>query len=1100
MTLSHRSSTQSFGTVGPYSVPTPRINARPFSALPLHSDSSLSTLVVSKHLSLQGPPTLLHKDSLASIVTNSSTAYTITPNSNNNAFRVSQIDLRKGVADKSLLKLQLKYEQKSQQKKFMPLFPTERTRGVASAQNKVKPLDITKIDLLPIEFSRNIIMSCIDEIRLRGLKHKHLFRNPFYNPSVDSALTLLLNPKRCHLFNVKMMRMDTVGGLLTTVLSRTYPPLIPPELQEVFQYPNGHLCFELLGLLPELNRFLFVEILDLCCDLVDNQLHNLVSSSKLSVYPGSCCFGLDVYMPTWDTRYLLSSNVTKYSEAFYQILYGYRDERDLSAEELQQKQIKRDKLLADERREALEQEHGLEGAHNILKRESRIARGLPPDSPELPTLPSDLKEYSLYADRKETVVADDAISVLDIQLDDGAESTKFPELESISEENDIQEEDENVESVLADLRKSVSVATLESRSATPLSSYSTSSLPSSIASQPARRSTVPSPASRIPTQWAESVRAKTMARFSSVAQNTFPVCPSDIFGISRHAIERRELQGFLLVARTNKKRRTIASKRIQQLRLQNKRLRNSSTNSAVFSNTQAPSRTRPATIVPVCMVRRIRSVHPSQRHPQGATLLWKTNFSTAQNLRRERTRQLRKDIEVYQSRGLSTDEAMEQREVDLKKKKKREKRARAAALAQAEAAVQAAVQAELERTAAKHRENVTMEETEILEAFDYLTVQEFEEFMTLAGLNIQDVERIREKAAAAALSQVTEDIESVDKVNSVSKVETEQALESSMNYGNPIVAITSSSTISGATDPTVTSFGDAYGDAFNPELSGRQKQRPLSIPHMSSMDLLLKNAKMIGDSNLRCYPIQPPSTSTAEEPVQVPQQPQPTEEIAQNEPALERTSEDSSVSSAETIVSEIGLTMDHHESPESTKELGQTPEPTKSLEQSPESTEKLQPAPEPKFVTKSIPMIKQNIMRFEQAMQQKQQKQQEKVQPRSLSFAKIDLSKFAAPAPASAPAQAPSSVPAPVPTRAPTSKQIVEIAVVYSMQGDNDSTETLQILDVDSDKSNIVNNNKTLAQEKPKDFADNDEESAELRELLGSMSEEERLEFLRLSH
>jgi len=39
--------------------------------------------------------------------------------------------------------------------------------------------------------------------------------------------------------SVKWMRMDTVAGLLTTALSRTYPPLVPPHIQELFQNPNG---------------------------------------------------------------------------------------------------------------------------------------------------------------------------------------------------------------------------------------------------------------------------------------------------------------------------------------------------------------------------------------------------------------------------------------------------------------------------------------------------------------------------------------------------------------------------------------------------------------------------------------------------------------------------------------------------------------------------------------------------------------------------------------------------------------------------------------------------------------------------------------------
>ncbi|KAF9345998.1 hypothetical protein BGX26_002530 [Mortierella sp. AD094] len=1103
-----------------------------------------------------------------------------------------------------------------------------------------------------------------------------------------------------------MMRMDTVGGLLTTVISRTYPPLIPPDLLELFQSPNGHFCFELLSTLPELNRFLFVEILELCCDLVDNQLHNHVSSSKLSVYPGSCCFGLDEYMPTWDTRYLLLSEVTRYSEAFYQIIYGYRDERDLSAEELQQRQIKRDKMLADGRREALEMQYGLEGAHNILKREARVAQGLPPDSPELPELPSDLKEVSLYANRKEIVVADDAISVLDIQLDDGADSTGAPSSGSAKEDNDAKEE-ENIENVLADLRKSISVATLASLSTSSASIYSASSSSSNAAPSAVRRSTAPTSATRSSTRRPELVRAKTLARFGSIAQNIYPISPSDVFGTSRHAIERRELQGFLLVARTNKKRRSVASKRIKKLRLQNKRLKSSANSAHTSVFPSVPSQTRPTSMTPVCMLRRVRNVHPAQRNPLGThfqthTLLLKTNFATAQSLRRERTRQLRKDIEIYQSRGLSAEEAMEQREVDLKKKKRREKRARAAALAKAAAAAQAELEMAAAAAAARDKENVTMEEAEILEAFDYLTDQEFEEFMSLAGLTMQDVERIREKSAAAALNQVTKDIQSVDKVKTVSKSEASQAPESSVALGKPVVTVTSDPTIAESRVSEASAFGDAYGSTIGAESVMRQKPRPTSILHMTSMDLLIKNANMIGDSNLRCYPIQIPSPVADDEPIQEVQQPQAAEvtfqkesiekedpvvqakeeivvqakeevvvqvkedpivqskevvsvqakeeivvqvkeevvqikeeviqvneyvavqlkaeqktkdqtpavapvENASSELAQERTSEDSTASSVETVVSLTEPAKDLLLSPESAADTLK-PEPAKDLAQSPETTKDPQPSPEPKLITRAIPLVKQNIMRFEQSMQQKrqqkpQQKQQEKTQPRSLTFPKINvsnktlasvskipaqapaaktpspvpapktltpaartpspapapalasslspasaqpstsapsriplpsrspaqastpsrtltpestltparasspasaspltripiptsasaatstlptrvpepaLSRTSAPAPAPAPVVAPSLAPAP----APMPKRVVEIATVHAAQGDNDSTETLQLLDVDSD------------------IDDDNEEAAELRELLESMTEEERQEYLRLS-
>lgn len=72
-----------------------------------------------------------------------------------------------------------------------------------------------------------------------GLRHPQLFRNVFHQPSVEASLSMFANPRKNHLFSVKMMRIDTVAGLLTTALSRTYPPLIPVHIQDMFQNPNG---------------------------------------------------------------------------------------------------------------------------------------------------------------------------------------------------------------------------------------------------------------------------------------------------------------------------------------------------------------------------------------------------------------------------------------------------------------------------------------------------------------------------------------------------------------------------------------------------------------------------------------------------------------------------------------------------------------------------------------------------------------------------------------------------------------------------------------------------------------------------------------------
>ncbi|KAG0364597.1 hypothetical protein BGX24_004540 [Mortierella sp. AD032] len=866
----------------------------------------------------------------------------------------------------ALKQQQLRHQQQLRKKKALLLFPTERTRG-AVGPGILQPVDITQIDLMPIEVSRGIIMSCIDEIKLRGLTHKYLFRNAFYSPSVEASLRLLKHPKKRNLFSVKALRIDTVGGLLTTVLSRTYPPLIPSDIQELFENPNGRFFFELLGLLPELNRYLFVEILDLCCELADRQSENHVSHSKLAIYPGSCCFGLEEYMPTWDTRYLMTPDLKKFSGAFYNIIYAYREERDLSAEELQMKLDKREKILAEERLELLEQEHGLEGAQIILRMEARLAQGLPAESPPLPavpTSPSDLKEVSLYADRKERVVADDAISVLDMQIDleDGDSSTSMdvsgdgqsqcPTTEDEKEEG----EEEDVEKVMADLRRSVSVATLGywSDNSTRLGGSTPSLNASSVLDAPSTSNislpqqhtysrynfitTIPAKvnATTPPNARPRLAHTKSLARFGSIAQNQFPVSPGDIFGISRHAIEQRELQEFLSVAReaTTSRRRKSSfgkngsgsnGKRISQWRLQNKRLR-------LLSPASRSCLTRSPSFVaahlatsPTFVLRRVphhrnavllqaanngNNSNSNQSQAAASTTVSPTTspLSTSASLlvptasRRGRTRQIRKELEVYLSQGLTKDEALLQRTQDERRRKRDEKRAKLRAAREAEKLTRRLVEqeriAEMERQAVLEQEQLkvmTMEETEVLEAFDYLTDSEFEEFMVLAGLTLQDVERIREKAAAAALEQVTEDIHATDRVQKAfSAVSTEKTgvvvvfepeekeedvvVVAQASVQTEVISAVSNvketaekpseekvnnSTASTTTTTTTftTSAASAATAAATTTIMDQPRKRYISPQHMTSMELLIKNTAVIGDSNLRCYPITPSSTA-----------------------------------------------------------------------------------------------------------------------------------------------------------------------------------------------------------------------------------------------
>lgn len=577
-------------------------------------------------------------------------------------------------------------------------------------------------------------------------------------------------------------------------------------INQKYTHTLGRFFFELLSLLPELNRFLFVEILDLCCDLVDHQAFNHVSHSKLAIYPGSCCFGLDEYMPTWDTRYLMTPDLKKFSNAFYQVIYAYREERDLSAEELQHKLDARERQMEQDRWEALEHAHGLVGAAEILKMEARIAQGLPAESPMLP--PSDTKEISLYADRKEVVVADDAISVFDMHLDeDEDEDDDVPYAYNRSRKAVAQPEEEDIEQVTSDLRRSVSVASLGQPTSIKIYRESHAYRMYAVSTRTYLRST------RVTAARPTPVRTKSIARFSSIHKHVFPVSPGDIMGFSRNAVQQKELQDYLAVARTTvtgKKRKTVSSKKIVQLRVQNRLLRRSSRSGA-----GREKRLMVMTCVAQQQLRR-RNSH------QSVTPL------ALPNLRRGRNRQLRKELEVYLAKGLSQEEAIEKREMDIKKEKRKTKKAKRAGKAREVAAVKATEVAEV--APVREAIDVTMEEAEILEAFDYLSDQEFAEFMELAGLTMADVDRLREKSGAAALSQVTKDIHRSGDLNKGG---------SSASVPTPPMSQGNAATRARVVTTTITE---------------KPEQRLFNLPHMTSMDLLIKNATVIGDSNLRCYP------------------------------------------------------------------------------------------------------------------------------------------------------------------------------------------------------------------------------------------------------
>ncbi|KAF9119287.1 hypothetical protein BGW39_000401 [Mortierella sp. 14UC] len=749
------------------------------------------------------------------------------------------------------------------------------------------------LEQMPIQFSHRVIMSCIEEIKLRGLRHPHLFRNPFHGPSVEAALSMLAHPQKAHLFSVKMMRIDTVAGLLTTALSRTYPPLLPPHIQEMFQNPNGRFFFELLGMLPELNRYLFVEILDVCCALVDQQQHNQISHSKLAVFPGSCCFGLNEYRPNWDTRYLMSADLRRFSSAFYHAIYAYREERDLTEKELQGKLEQRARVVEMQRQAALEREHGYRGAAAILRMEARIAQGLPAESP------TTMREISLYSDRKEKVVADDAISLFDMELDDCEDGVaRVPDLDCVAEEDEESEEEENVQLVLKDLRRSKSVASLggsryenQPRSVTPLAmspAHGSTTATSSRSLQPQRQqqyhqqkgylsptSSAMSTSPMSPSHGASLLsRSNTLAR--SVSLKFHPVSPGDIFGISQRAVEKRELEGFLAVARTTITQKKIVSRKRSMQRRQMSKMRTLTGSEPHKMTIHAPT---PPTTMPATRRQRARN-HTATPSTDSLVMSPPSITVAASVLRRKRSKEIRKALADYLNKGLTFDEALQAREADLKKQKRKEKRAQQKALAKAEAEREAATAAAIADAISQRGWNhggeaskteLTEEEAEILEAFDYLSDAEFQEFMDLAGLTMEDVQTIRDKSVAMSISKVTEEIVKgpaqvpVAAAIAAALADDEDADVPQTTYNHD----SSSSSLEDDDEEMLIHHQHRRRQAsMVPEMSTsddtRAEPRPFKIPHMTSMDLLFKHASFVGDANLRLYPTRPSSPTISD--------------------------------------------------------------------------------------------------------------------------------------------------------------------------------------------------------------------------------------------
>ncbi|KAF9345342.1 hypothetical protein BGX26_003257 [Mortierella sp. AD094] len=194
---------------------------------------------------------------------------------------------------------------------------------------------------LRVEFVYRTVILCADEIRSRGLDHVNIFCNPSPKKVISSMIALMMDQDRCDLYSIRFLRIDTVTGLMLNLLSQMSNPVIPyPIMEHYFKMgattvkspilsaspapasfrrssnqtanskrspspissllptipalpPKGSSqatmawareYFDLpafLDVLPPMNRVILLEVLHLCQELLDHQIWNRVSFSRL---------------------------------------------------------------------------------------------------------------------------------------------------------------------------------------------------------------------------------------------------------------------------------------------------------------------------------------------------------------------------------------------------------------------------------------------------------------------------------------------------------------------------------------------------------------------------------------------------------------------------------------------------------------------------------------------------------------------------------------------------------------------------------------------------------------------------------------------------
>ncbi|KAF9993255.1 hypothetical protein BGZ80_000067 [Entomortierella chlamydospora] len=193
---------------------------------------------------------------------------------------------------------------------------------------------------LRVEFVYRTVTLCADEIRSRGLDHVNIFGNPSPKKVISSMIALMMDQERCDLYSIQFLRIDTVAGLMINLLSQMSNPVIPyPIMEHYFKMattsarsqtpatspastssqrsnpmtnperspspiglflptipalpPRGSSQaavawarehFDLpafLDILPPMNRMILLEVLHLCRELLDHQMWNRVTFSRL---------------------------------------------------------------------------------------------------------------------------------------------------------------------------------------------------------------------------------------------------------------------------------------------------------------------------------------------------------------------------------------------------------------------------------------------------------------------------------------------------------------------------------------------------------------------------------------------------------------------------------------------------------------------------------------------------------------------------------------------------------------------------------------------------------------------------------------------------